>query len=90
MDFTEGKSVMGEGVAEVRRGALGVRGRHKIAQAIWQFHPPARCHGFDTVSTPETAIRAIPRRHHGDKKNQPLQYIVTVSYPLINPLHPTC
>ena len=67
MDFAEGKSVVGEGVAEVRRGELGVTGRQKIAQAIWQFHPPARCLGFDTVSTPCTAICAISWCHHGEK-----------------------
>ena len=89
MDFTEGKSAVGGGNHRDGQGQVGCCQRlPENHTSHLAFHPPARCLGLDTVSTPCTAIRAIPWRHHGEKNNH--SNIVTVSYTLINPLHPTC
>ena len=74
MDFTEGKSAVGGGGRRDGQGQVGCCQRlPENHTSHLAFHPPARCLGLDTVSTPCTAIRAIPWCHHGEK-NQPLQY----------------
>ncbi len=88
MDFTEGKSVVGEGVAKVRRGELGVRVARKLHKPFGNF---IRQRGALVLTLSPLHIQpSVP--YHGATMEKKINHsnIVTVSYTLINPLHPTC